>query len=293
MKNYTRIELEQGSPEWHEFRSNHIGASDAPVIMGVSPWKTPYQLWREKLGYGDSQKFSPAMQRGIFLEEKARLAYSAMKCVSVQPAVLKSNTIPYMAASLDGISACGCFVVEIKCPGEKDHALALQGKIPEKYMPQIQHQMFVANVQEMDYFSFDGESGVIVPIKYDAAYSTKMLKAEANFWHHVCDLTPPEGAPTPVYDPQFIQLGERWIELQGIIEKASEEQDEIRKKMIDMAGGYTNLQIGKIRMTRSARGGSINYKAIPQIQGVDLEAYRKPSIDLWRISIIKENDDEC
>lgn len=293
MKNYTRIDLEQCSPEWHEFRSNHIGASDAPVIMGASPWKTPYQLWREKLGYGESQKFSPAMQRGIFLEEKARLAYSAMKRVSVKPAVLKSNVIPYMAASLDGISACGCFIVEIKCPGEKDHALALQGKIPEKYIPQLQHQMAVAMVHSMDYFSFDGESGVVVSIDYDPTYAEKMLKAEANFWLHVCDLTPPEGAPTPVYDPQFIQLGERWIELQDNIEQATKEQNEIRKKMIDMAGGYTNLQIGKVRMTRASRGGSIDYKSIPEIKGVDLERFRKPSIDLWRISVIKENDDEC
>ena len=40
----------QGTSEWLENRKNHIGASDAPVVMGVSPWDTPYKLWENKLG---------------------------------------------------------------------------------------------------------------------------------------------------------------------------------------------------------------------------------------------------
>ncbi len=42
--------LIQHSNEWLELRKNKIGASDAPIIMKVSPWKTPYRLWEEKLG---------------------------------------------------------------------------------------------------------------------------------------------------------------------------------------------------------------------------------------------------
>ena len=45
-------ELVQQSEEWLEFRRSRIGASDAPIIMGVSPWKTHYKLWVEKIqGY--------------------------------------------------------------------------------------------------------------------------------------------------------------------------------------------------------------------------------------------------
>lgn len=44
------LNLLQNTQEWEKFRLQKIGASDAPIIMGVSPWKTPFQLWLEKTG---------------------------------------------------------------------------------------------------------------------------------------------------------------------------------------------------------------------------------------------------
>ena len=40
--------LIQGSPEWHAHRANHFNASDAPAMMGCSPYKTRTQLLHEK-----------------------------------------------------------------------------------------------------------------------------------------------------------------------------------------------------------------------------------------------------
>lgn len=40
-------ELTQGSPEWLAYRATHFNASDAPAMMGVSPYKTRAQLLRE------------------------------------------------------------------------------------------------------------------------------------------------------------------------------------------------------------------------------------------------------
>jgi putative phage-type endonuclease len=39
--------LTQGSPEWHAHRAKHFNASDAPAMMGVSPYKTRTQLLDE------------------------------------------------------------------------------------------------------------------------------------------------------------------------------------------------------------------------------------------------------
>ena len=44
-----RIErLHQNTPEWHRWRMQGIGASDAPAIMGETAFKTPRMLWSEK-----------------------------------------------------------------------------------------------------------------------------------------------------------------------------------------------------------------------------------------------------
>ena len=40
-------ELIQGSPEWLAYRSEHFNASDAPAMLGCSPYKTRDQLLRE------------------------------------------------------------------------------------------------------------------------------------------------------------------------------------------------------------------------------------------------------
>ena len=41
------LELIQGSPEWLAHRATHFNASDAPAMMGCSPYKTRAQLLRE------------------------------------------------------------------------------------------------------------------------------------------------------------------------------------------------------------------------------------------------------
>ncbi len=57
-------QLIQNTPEWHAFRRKRIGASDAPVIMGISPWKTPYQLWIEKTS-GIESSAAPQQKRDL------------------------------------------------------------------------------------------------------------------------------------------------------------------------------------------------------------------------------------
>lgn len=42
------IELKQGSPEWNAHRATHDNASDAPAMLGCSPYKTRDQLLRER-----------------------------------------------------------------------------------------------------------------------------------------------------------------------------------------------------------------------------------------------------
>lgn len=40
----------QDSPEWHEARTQGIGASEVAAILGLSPWQTPLGVWRTKMG---------------------------------------------------------------------------------------------------------------------------------------------------------------------------------------------------------------------------------------------------
>lgn len=181
----------QGSQEWLEFRKDKIGASDAPVIMGISPWKKPLKLWEEKVGLKDDKISSYVMRRGLEMEPLAREYFNSMLDLDMQPYVTINFNYPWMMASLDGYDAKNNLALEIKCPGKVDHDLALQGKIPEKYYAQLQHQMCVMDLNEIYYVSFDGLSGPILQVKRDQNYIDLLLEKEINFVNCIESFTPP------------------------------------------------------------------------------------------------------
>lgn len=141
-----KIDLKQDTDEWFNFRKNKLGASDAPIIMGISPWKTPYQLWQEKLGFRSIPVMNEAMQRGKDLEPLALQSINLELGSEMIPLVFQHESLDFMTASLDGYDEKNKIACEIKCPRGSDHELALQGKIPEKYIPQLQHQMEVCEL---------------------------------------------------------------------------------------------------------------------------------------------------
>src|SRR3990167_9543260 len=63
--------------EWREVRRQGIGASDAPAIPGLSPWKSPIQLYADKLGLAeDGSEETEAMRWGRRLEGVIIAAYA-------------------------------------------------------------------------------------------------------------------------------------------------------------------------------------------------------------------------
>src|ERR1043165_6024764 len=136
------IPVKQGTPEWHEFRKDKIGASLASVIMGVCPWKTPLQLYNEMKGIIDQAPTSAFMERGIEMEAQARSQFEYLKGKTFPSIVVQDDHLPWMIASLDGWNEEEKCLVEIKCPGMKAHQIALRGQVPDHYYPQLQHQMY-------------------------------------------------------------------------------------------------------------------------------------------------------
>lgn len=175
------VQLKQRSKEWLQWRRNKIMASDSPIIMGLSKFKTIEELYNEKIKCYESV-VNPWMQRGIDLEELALDAFQEATDLVMFPCVGEHKEIDWMAASFDGMTIEGDAIVEIKCPGKKDHDLALEGKVPEKYIPQLQHQMYVAGVNYSYYYSFDGQRGVIVEVPIDQEFIEKMIEKEFEFW---------------------------------------------------------------------------------------------------------------
>lgn len=55
--------------EWLAARNSGLGASDVPAALGLSPWKSPFQLWAEKTGLAEE----PDLADNEFIEFGLRL----------------------------------------------------------------------------------------------------------------------------------------------------------------------------------------------------------------------------
>ena len=278
--------LIQQTQEWLDFRKKMLGASDAPTIMEVSPWKTSYQLWLEKLDLIPSSYQSNAMRRGIQLESEALLNFSLAVGVQVAPKVMLHATVPYMMASMDGISDDGKIAVEIKCPGDKDHALASQGIVPEKYYPQLQHQLEVCGLDKIYYFSFNKSSQHLIEVKRDDKYIKKMMEKEAEFYECLQSFIAPKCSDNAVIrnDDIWTTVAKDWSAVKTQLDALEKREASLRQSLSEMAGEFTTSGAG-VRVTKVVRKGSIDYSKIPQLEGIDLEQFRKISIESWKITL--------
>lgn len=288
------IDLKQNSEEWLEFRRQKIGASDAPIILGVSPFKTPYQLYLEKLGLSQTPQNS-AMRRGQEMEQEAREAFEEMyemlhmEVVEVVPLVAQSDSHPWMIASLDGIDLEKKVLVEIKCPGPRDHQVAMDGKIPDHYIPQLQHQMLVTGLEKMFYFSYRTDDGhpVLLECSRNEDFLKKLVQKESEFFACLQNETPPPLAENDYEercDLEFLDVAMRFSRIKEEIEQKLKEEQALKDELIKLSQNK-NCRGGRVKISQCMRKGAIDYSKIELLNGVDLEPYRKPSSKYSTVSL--------
>lgn len=278
--------MDQGSEEWHELRRGKIGASDAPVIMGVSPWCNPQDLWEMKLGLKPPPEIKPHMQRGLLMEAAAREYFYIMTGHEVYPEVYVSPTFEWMMASLDGISKDEKVLLEIKCPGKEDHALAEQGYIPPKYYPQLQHQLAVMQLNSLYYLSYDGQEGVILTVERDQEYIDKLIDKEMEFYQCLQHFIPP--APSiKIESPQWSNAASLLLSVQKKQKELHQEEVRLKNLLIGLSGGK-NCEGAGIKLTKCVRKGSVDYERILTEHNlkVNLNDYRRDDIESWKVLAI-------
>jgi putative phage-type endonuclease len=131
----------------HTDRRDFIGGSDARVIMGQDE-KALIRLWQEKRGEIGPEDLSGNLivQLGLVTEDLNRQCYerntgNAIKDIQCR---VKHPVIRWMAATLDGVVARTEAVYEGKfmLPWSFSEEFAA-----EKYMAQLQHNMWVTNAR--------------------------------------------------------------------------------------------------------------------------------------------------
>lgn len=279
--------------EFHEFRRLGIGGSDAPVLMnGVHFGKTPYMLWEEKHLGKHEDKDSYAMKRGRDNEEAGRIAFKELTHITVEKKdYVVHPDIPWLRCNLDGIDPWEEVVVEIKNAGADDHVEALHGKVPHKYVPQVQHiRLVLPKIKEVHYVSLNKDFPVAhVIVKPDKAYEAELFKKEQEFWDHVLKGKPPElnehDYVNMAQNPEWLACETELADLR-ILKKSLEEKDDELVSVLKALSGERSAKGLRLVMQKQMCQGAVDYAKVPQLEGVDLSPYRKKSFTKWPIRLI-------
>jgi predicted phage-related endonuclease len=186
MKDHSKTLSDSGT------RRYFIGGSDARIIMGTDEGAL-LRLWREKRGEIEPEDLSGNLlvQLGIATEALNRRWYEAtsgevIKDVQKQ---IRHPALRWMAATLDGrVEATGAvFEAKFMLPWAFSEEAAA-----EKYMPQLQHNMWViaARTAVLSVITGGGKWVEIVT-HADPLYQHLIVTAERKFWRCVESGEPP------------------------------------------------------------------------------------------------------
>ena len=175
---------EQRTPEWYEYRSNRLTASDLATALNKNPYSDRNTLIAKKCGYEEKFNAGKAVLHGIKFEDIAIHIYEKRFNLSVyEYGCLPHPDIEYFGASPDGIvdpmsinkSRIGR-MLEIKCPKSRP----ITGIVPEYYELQIQGQLEVCDLDYCDFLECDFQDYTTIDDVVDDTHEDSFDKTKDN-----------------------------------------------------------------------------------------------------------------
>lgn len=230
--------LVQGAPDWLAYRLNHDNASDAPVVMGVSPYKTRSQLLDE-LHTGITPEVSEFKQSlfasGHTFEALARPLAEDLIGEDLYP-VTGSEDDGRMSASYDGLTMGEKLGFEHKRLNKELRAvLSVPGctgrDLPMLYQVQMEQQcavcptieriLFMASMWERNHQVPEGHPGAYALVEElhcwyepNLELRARIVAAWDQFHHDLNNYTPPKAAEL-VVKPTVVVLPAVNVEVAG------------------------------------------------------------------------------
>lgn len=138
--------------DWLEVRKSGIGGSDVAGVLGVSQWKTPLDVYRDKTGEAEEQEESEAMRWGALLEGLVAEEFARRQNVKVQRRnqLYRDSEYPFLIANIDRHIVGSKDILECKTTsGWNRNQWGEEGtdQVPFPYLCQVQHYMMVLDRQ--------------------------------------------------------------------------------------------------------------------------------------------------
>lgn len=175
--------------KWLEVRNMGIGGSDAGVIMGLNPYKSPFQLWMEKTGQIQPEDLSDNeyVYWGTVLEEAVAHRFTEVTGKKLQRrGTLQSEENPFMLANVDRMVIGEDAGLECKTANAFSSGKWDGDEIPDSYYCQCLHYMAVTGCQKWYIAVLVGGNHFIwKEIQRNEEDIQALIKAESEFWDKV------------------------------------------------------------------------------------------------------------
>jgi len=184
--------------QWLADRKYYIGGSDEAALLGVSPWRTPLDVFLEKTGDATPFEGNDATYWGTRLEDVVAEEYARRTGNKVRRrnAVLVHPEHDFLRANLDREIVGQKRILECKTAGLRSaDSWGEDGtdQVPDYYLPQVAHYMAVTGATGADVaVLIGGQDFRIYHVERDLELERLVLERAVQFWHdHVVPRVPP------------------------------------------------------------------------------------------------------
>jgi predicted phage-related endonuclease len=254
-------------------RRTFIGGSDARIIMG-SDDAALVRLWREKRGEVEPEDLSAnlVVQLGLVTEPLNRHWFernTGQVIMDVQRQV-QHPVLRWMAATLDGMveQTGAVFEAKFMLPWSFSEVIAA-----EKYMPQLQHNMWVINAKAAVLSIITGGGKwVEIQITADPLYQHLLLTAEKKFWRCVESGEPPRlfGAEPPRARVQAVRIvdmssSNAWAEFSNVFRRTREaylEHENAKVELKSLMPEDAKEAIGHGIRAKRSKSGAVSFDVL-------------------------------
>ena len=300
--------------EWLSVRGQGIGSSDAAVALGISPYKSPLELWLEKTERQAAPDISAndAVFWGTTLEHIIANVYAQRTGAKVRRlnSVLQHPVHPFMLANLDRVvqhPTDGNGILEVKTAGVNSAKFWEEG-VPDSYQCQVLHQLAVTGKPWCDVaVLIGGQDFRVYRILPDQDKMADLIKRETQFWQCVVEDVPPavdgsessgralaslfpsdRGETLDCRDDTDMNrlFSDYWEHRQQ--RESAEEQEELHKQRLQERLGFASgavLSDGKISWRKSKDSTTTDFKRLADEHPDWVKQYEIPKMGSRRFLV--------
>lgn len=286
--------IEQRSAEWFKQRTHKVTGSNIGAAIGVNPWKTQDDLIRSMVReyHGAESEFQGniATQHGQLHEPLAQMDYQNKTGNFVEECgFFVHPEFAWLGASPDGLIGDDG-VLEVKCPfSQRDKNPPEFKTLAEQphYKSQVMVELACTGRSFCHFYQWTPNGESLEVVNYDDAWWSEYFPVlEAFYARYLSELDNPEHLEEKFKEINTLgamSMIEEYDELSATIDDATARKKEILDSLITMAKDRNAIIHGR-KLTKVDRKGSVDYRSIPQLKGLDLEQFRKKPTQYWRFS---------